>query len=126
MMLGFREKNTPYRSSIVRARLRATAIMVALTRQDNNMNKHERWTEQDIDALPLGEHDYFERKSGQLYDNNQGGFLDIVAKEISAFANSGGGHLILGVADDGTPDGILPMVGSTSMKDWLEQKIPNL
>jgi hypothetical protein len=41
-------------------------------------------------------------------------------------ANSGGGHIILGVADDGIPDGMPEMVNNTSIKDWLEQKIPNL
>jgi hypothetical protein len=91
-----------------------------------NIVKREKWTEIDIDALPLGEHDYFERKSGQLFNKNKGEFLDDVAKAISALANSGGGHLLLGVNNDGIPDGMPPKEGKTSIKDWLEQKIPYL
>ncbi len=60
------------------------------------MSKDHKWTEADIDELPRGEHDYFERKSGQLLDKDKGGLLNAIAKAISAFANSGGGHLILG------------------------------
>jgi hypothetical protein len=49
-----------------------------------------------------------------------------VAKAISAFANSGGGSLILGVKDDGIPDGLPPLVGRATIRDWIEQKIPHL
>lgn len=90
-----------------------------------DMTKRQLWTEADIDALPLGEHDYFERKSGQLFSDT-GALLGKLAKTISALANSGGGSIILGVADDGTPDGVPPKQGNTSIKDWLEQKIPYL
>jgi len=89
------------------------------------MNKREKWTESEIAELPAGEQDYFERKSGLLFQN-QGEFLDTIAKAVSAFCNSGGGHLILGVTDDGTPDGMPLVVGKASIKDWLEQKLPNL
>lgn len=88
--------------------------------------KRERWTEADIDALPPGEHDYFDRKSGRLFAGDADKLQSALAKALSAFANSGGGHLILGVADDGTPDGIPPAFGRTSIRDWLEQKIPHL
>jgi len=87
--------------------------------------KHERWTEAEIDALPPGEHDYFDRKSGLLF--NQGDDLfGALAKALSAFANSGGGHLILGVTDEGVPDGVPTHNNRTPIKDWLEQKIPHL
>lgn len=89
------------------------------------MPKRERWREADLDALPTGEHDYFERKSGQIFGATDQ-LLGTLTKAISAFANSGGGHLVLGVADDGTPDGVPLQMGSTSVKDWLEQKVPNL
>jgi len=39
---------------------------------------------------------------------------------------TGGGSLILGIRDDKSPDGLPTMVGSTSMRDWIEQKLPNL
>ena len=66
--------------------------------------KKERWTESELIALPSGEHDYFERKSGDVL--NDSGFREKLAKAVSAFANSGGGHLIIGVKDDGTVDGV--------------------
>ena len=90
------------------------------------MTKRENWTEDAVKELPLGEHDYFERKSGQLFEQNKGSFLDSLAKAVSAFANSGGGYILIGVADDGTLDGIFPKEGRATIKDWLEQKIPHL
>jgi predicted HTH transcriptional regulator len=49
-----------------------------------------------------------------------------MAKALSAFANSGGGHLIIGVADDGSFDGVEPFQGRTPTREWLEQVIPSL
>lgn len=85
----------------------------------------ERWTEDEVCALPPGEHDYFERKSGAILSNSD---LELkLAKALSAFANSGGGHLILGVKNDGTFDGVdMSHKGKTSTREWLEQIIPNL
>jgi Putative DNA-binding domain len=108
--------------------LRSTRLLdYALARQrpDLNIVKREKWTEADVDELPAEEPDVFERKSGELFAD-QGNFLDVVAKALSAFANSGGGSLILGVKDDGTPDGLPPLVGQTAMRDWVEQRIPHL
>ena len=92
-----------------------------------NFVKHSIWSEDEIDALPLGEHDYFERKSGRLFDD-MGTLLGELAKAVSALANSGGGHIILGVEDDGIPDGVPPTLGKghTSTREWLEQRIPHL
>lgn len=87
--------------------------------------KRTNWNEADIDALPLGEHDLFERKSGLVF-NNTGELLGKLAKTVSALANSGGGHILLGVDDGGVPDGVPPYQGRTAVRDWLEQKIPNL
>ena len=28
--------------------------------------------------------------------------------------------------DDGTPDGLPPLVGGTAIRDWIEQKVPHL
>jgi len=86
--------------------------------------KKERWTESELLALPSGEHDYFERKSGDVL--NDSGFREKLAKAVSAFANSGGGHLIIGVKDNGTVDGIPEVRGHTSTREWCEQLIPNL
>lgn len=50
-----------------------------------------------------------------------------LAKSLSAFANSGGGTLILGAEDDGTITGVDPVHrGRTRTRDWLEQLIPSL
>ena len=87
--------------------------------------KRERWTEGDVDALPAGEHDYFERKSGQLFADTDA-LLGKLAKTVSALANSSGGYIVLGVNDAGIPDGVPPMRGKTSTREWLEQKISQL
>jgi hypothetical protein len=84
--------------------------------------KRERWTESDVLALPAGEHDYFERKGGAFLTGT--GYRDGLGKALSAIANSGGGHLIIGVADDGQLEGVEPMHGNTSTRDWLEQVVP--
>jgi hypothetical protein len=88
--------------------------------------KRNKWTEAAVNFLPAGEHDFFDRKSGRLYAKDTNEFLGDIAKAISAFANSGGGSLVLGVADDGVPDGLPPAVGRTPIREWLEQKIPQL
>ena len=89
------------------------------------MTKREKWTEAELSELSAEEPDNFDRKSGMLFDD-QNRFLDAVAKALSAFANSGGGSLIIGVRDDGIPDGLPRQVGRASIRDWVEQKIPYL
>jgi len=106
-------------------RLRTRWALSVVGLQGEERVKRERWTESDIVALALEEPDIFERKSGQLLDD-MGKFLDTAAKALSAFANSGGGHLILGVEDDGALTGLNPLMGKEPMRDWLEQKIPTL
>lgn len=87
--------------------------------------KKEIWKEADVLALPPGEQDYFERKSGAILSD--GKFHDDVAKAISAFANSGGGHLIIGVKDNGEFDGVPKVLkGKQSTKDHFEHIIPDL
>jgi hypothetical protein len=86
--------------------------------------KRERWTEDEVSSFP-DEHDFFDRKSGRLL-SDKNGFNLAVGKALSAFANSGGGHLLLGVRDDGLFDGVPEMQGRTTTREWLEQKIPNL
>jgi hypothetical protein len=88
--------------------------------------KRDSWTEDQVLALPLGEPDAFDRKSGRLLSKPN--FEEDLGKALSAFANSGGGHLLLGVEDDGTFDGVPWMTkkGRTTTREWLEQKIPAL
>jgi Putative DNA-binding domain len=89
--------------------------------------RRDRWTEAEVAELPVGEHDYFDRKSGLLFQTDATRLLGTLAKALSAFSNSGGGHLILGVADDGSFDGVpRTFKGTVSTREWLEQKVPNL
>ncbi|EMI25983.1 AlbA family DNA-binding domain-containing protein [Rhodopirellula europaea] len=82
------------------------------------------WSFAEVQALPAGEHDFFDRKSGSIWGDTD--FKVKLAKALSAFANSGGGHLLLGVADDGTLDGVPAFQKRTPSREWLEQAIPNL
>jgi len=85
----------------------------------------ERWTEDEVCALPSGEQDYFERKGGAILSSPD--FEVKLAKALSAFANTGGGHLILGVENEGAFDGVDSLYrGKTSTREWLEQIISNL
>lgn len=125
--LGMRKKPV----QLPRPQLRIAAAFNSLQRQEVDLNfvKRERWTEEQVVELPSGEHDYFERKAGQLFDNpsERNNLYDVLAKAASAFANSGGGHLILGVRNDGTFDGVSPIFsGRTPVREWLEQKLPEL
>jgi hypothetical protein len=85
----------------------------------------EKWTEAEVMALPTGEHNYFDRKSGKLLGNMHN-FQEHFAAALSALANSGGGHIIFGQEDDGTLTGADPTKGRTPMREWLEQKLPYL
>ena len=56
----------------------------------------EQWDENDILGLPPGENDTFERKGSMLLDLsipgvNENDVLNELAKQVSAFANTGGG-----------------------------------
>lgn len=89
------------------------------------------WTEDDVLQLPSGENDTFERKGAMKLDLTIGAkendVLDELAKQLSAFANTGAGQIIYGVKDDGTIDngGITRQLkGRQSAKDWLESVIP--
>jgi hypothetical protein len=87
--------------------------------------KKERWTESDVLSFPT-EHDQFERKSGRLVKDDKE-FRESLAKAVSAMANSHGGHLVLGVENDGRIDGVPSVIkGRQSTREWLEQIIPNL
>ena len=86
----FQKRNLPPRLRWV---LRAS-VLAAVEHQRGTMQfqKRDRWTEADIDALnalPTGEHDYFERKSGRGFAQDQSAFLDTVAKAASAFLELG-------------------------------------
>jgi Putative DNA-binding domain len=92
------------------------------------------WTEDDALSLPLGENNEFERKGAKALDLTISGVREgdvraELAKQLSAFANMGGGHILYGLADDGNVDngGIARIIrGRQSTKEWLEDVIPTL
>jgi Putative DNA-binding domain len=85
----------------------------------------DRWTEQEVANLPAGEHDYFERKSGKLLGDSD--WPRQLGKALSALANSGGGHVFIGVENDGRLEGVDPIHrGKAATREWLEQVCPGL
>lgn len=114
------------RSVIQRCRLMAWAVAASKSQSGEISLMRDLWTEEDITMLAAEEPDTFDRKSGGIMQKSPDDLYDALAKAASAFSNSGGGTLILGVADDGTIDGVDATRGKTSMKDWLEQKLPGL
>ena len=87
-----------------------------------NAVKRERWTEAEIDALPIGEHDFSRSQRAVSCSLTKKPYRLHSAKALWAFANSGGGHLILGVGNTGQPDGVPQTEGKTPVREWLEQK----
>lgn len=94
----------------------------------------ENWNEDDLLALPRGENDTFERKGSRLLDLtiagvNQDDVLNELGKQLSAFANTGGGRIFYGVTDEGAVDGggVTRIIrGRQSTKDWLETVVPSV
>lgn len=96
------------------------------------------WDETYILNLPTGEHDWVEFKGTNLLDFTLPGVdenkvLDELSKQLSAFANSGGGTLVYGVKDaaPGQPrtidrGGVSSALRGRSTKEWLEDVIPHL
>ena len=84
------------------------------------------WTEQYIESLPR-EDNRVEKKSSGTDDWTDDKFRAELAKQLSAFANTGGGSLIFGANDEGMIDGGLRLVrrGRQSTKEWLEDIIPH-
>lgn len=84
--------------------------------------KRPQWTEAEVFELPAGEQDFFDRKSAVDFPGYLDNFFNFTANALSAFANSGGGHLILGLKDDGAPlTGCLHLGGQRTHWLWLEQ-----
>ena len=92
------------------------------------------WTEDDILSLPPGENDSFERKGALLLDLTlpqvrEDSVRDELAKQLSAFANTGGGRIIYGLTNSGAVDngGVSRIVrGRQLTREWLENVIPTL
>ncbi|MDT8071211.1 MAG: ATP-binding protein [Terriglobia bacterium] len=91
-----------------------------------NKGASTEWTEGYIEGLPR-EDDRIERKGSRIFDD-ENKLREELAKQLSAFANTGGGNLILGVDNQGKIDGGIPIIhkGRQSTKEWLEDIIPHL
>jgi len=93
----------------------------------------EEWDEEYLLSLPL-ENDTLERKGSALLDltlpqANEGKVLQELAKQLSAFANTGGGRIVYGLTDKGEVDsgGVSRTFrGRRTTKEWLEDLIPSL
>ena len=101
-----------------------------------NIKDPKTWDENYIQTLPVGEFDWLEVKGRRALDltipdvkENQ--VRSNLSKMISAFSNSGGGIIILGLEDpDGKwkidDGGINLRIKNPSTREWLEDIIPNL
>ena len=75
-------------------------------------------TDADLAKLPGAEDQYHEYKSSLTADSE---LAKKVAKAASGFWNSGGGLLVVGVGNDGKPDGgISPQVRRQPRKEWID------
>lgn len=85
----------------------------------NDPNEIKNWEATKLSELPSNENNIYEYKSSRI-DNN--GLKKVLLKAASGFWNSGGGLLVIGVNDNGEPDGgIEDYVGNTSRRDWIDQ-----
>lgn len=97
------------------------------------MKEPRDWTEEYIlNNLPVGEFDWLEIKGSQVVKPEAKQVdRELLSKAISAFANSGGGSLVLGLKQSGNlwevdSGGILAKIGNTTTREWLEDVIPHL
>jgi hypothetical protein len=81
------------------------------------------WTEDDLLDLPSSETDDYEYKSSLIRDSShyRSELQSKIVKAASAFWNTGGGILVIGVDDRGQIDGgIPPKMGKQKLRDWVD------
>jgi len=87
-----------------------------------------RWSEPLLEALDHDEYDFQEFKGSLWLSRDreiQSAFQHMLSKQVSAFANGGGGRLIIGLDDDGCIDGGVPVdLKGGGTRSWLEDVIP--
>lgn len=85
------------------------------------------WTTARLAELGPDEHDFQEFKgSAWLFDGKAvaGWFHAALSKQVSAFANSAGGRLFIGIDDLGQPDGGVPVhLKPGGTRSWLEDVV---
>ncbi len=102
------------------------------------MKPVSEWDEEYILSLPVGEFDWLEAKGRRSLDLTlaavtENAVLETISKEVSAFANSGGGTLVYGLTDPEPGEtewnvddgGVDVMIKKNGTKEWLETVIPN-
>jgi len=101
------------------------------------MKNVSEWDEEYIINLPPGEHDWIEFKGAKSLDLHLNGVdenkvMNELSKQMSAFANSGGGTLVYGIKDPQpgqkrqVDNGGIDLKIKKNTKAWLEDIIPNL
>jgi len=100
------------------------------------MSVGQIWDEAALEALPAGESTTLEFKGSLILDRQRtpvDKLRFMLSKQISGFANYGGGLLIIGMEDPepgqvAECDGGVPLVikGRQSTREWLESMIPGL
>jgi len=88
------------------------------------------WTEAMLLQLEPVEYDFQEFKRSLFLadvDRIKPDFTTLLSKQLSAFANGAGGHLFLGIDDNGKIDGgLLVDLKAGGTRSWLEDIIPAL
>jgi hypothetical protein len=102
------------------------------------MKPYVEWDEAYILGLPPGEHDWIEFKDTRSLDfslpsGNENKSLNALSKQVSAFANSGGGVIVYGIKNptSGMPREIDDIGGvslslKNGVKEWLEDAITTI
>lgn len=84
----------------------------------------ESWTEADLTDLLTGETDEYEFKSSRIQTSD---LLKEIQIAASAFWNSGGGVLVVGLNDKGDIDGgISEYCGRQRLRDWVDRVISHV
>jgi predicted HTH transcriptional regulator len=81
------------------------------------------WTEDDLLDIPTGETDDYEYKSSLIRESShyRSELQSKIVKTASAFWNTGGGILVVGVDDRGHIDGgIPPKMGKQRLREWID------
>ncbi|MEO0562687.1 MAG: ATP-binding protein, partial [Chloroflexota bacterium] len=84
----------------------------------------ENWTEADLYDFTEGENDEYEFKSSKISEKDLMKEIQVAA---SAFWNSGGGVLMVGINDKGDIDGgIDDMIGRQRLRDWVDRVVSHV
>lgn len=93
------------------------------------MDRTTHWTEEALRALSPQEHDFREFKGSAWLVSEDGTvnseFAHNLSKQVGAFANGAGGHLLIGLDDHGRIDGGVPRNLRSGCRAWLEDLVPN-